>query len=353
MVEPPDPLERCHLHLFESTQQSFRANNFCLVKTNDRFGEAHFAFADTSLSDGSILAPFSIAGFGNDVWVLDQSAKKLTRYDRELRPVFIVGREGQGPGEFVDPWSVDVTAAGEALVVDPPNRRASIFDSSGRFVVGIQLQVIPPNRSAFAASNGSIMVAAAKLDGPLVEVRDRSGTVIDTFGTATPFENPPFNGPSQAATSILNPVVVREDESGRRHVIYSNQPRYARYTADDLLEADVELNSPMIDTVRVRGRSSVDAFQKTNKNPMSVSYTSYFSDFALLPDGRLLIVVDRKPCLILFDPKSGSLTELRENAPADPPLYTTTIAVVGPHRAIGVNRYRGEVLEISFPEALW
>ena len=64
-------------------------------------------------------------------WILDDIACRILKYNREGELVKIIGREGEGPGEFKWPQSIDVDRKGNIYVCDLYNSRISIFDNRG------------------------------------------------------------------------------------------------------------------------------------------------------------------------------------------------------------------------------
>lgn len=65
------------------------------------------------------------------VYVLDRLAKAVRVFDREGRFVRSLGREGEGPGEFSNPFGLAWDRDGNLWVVDVHLRRYSVFDTAG------------------------------------------------------------------------------------------------------------------------------------------------------------------------------------------------------------------------------
>lgn len=89
---------------------------------------------------GSMLAWASAVVEGQDslVYVLDWEFMKIAvfRRDGSLHRI-ILGGEGRGPGEFIRPRSLALTAAGELLVLDEGQGRITRFDRSGNVLATI------------------------------------------------------------------------------------------------------------------------------------------------------------------------------------------------------------------------
>ena len=72
------------------------------------------------------------------VWVLDggaplqPGARRVRQYDAQGRYLRTVGRQGQGPGEFGDPWNLGQLHDGRVLVYEPmPRRRITAYSERG------------------------------------------------------------------------------------------------------------------------------------------------------------------------------------------------------------------------------
>jgi hypothetical protein len=65
------------------------------------------------------------------VYVLDRLAKAVRVFDREGEFVRSLGREGEGPGEFANPFGLAWDRDGDLWVVDVHLGRYSVFDTAG------------------------------------------------------------------------------------------------------------------------------------------------------------------------------------------------------------------------------
>ncbi|MCG8469033.1 MAG: hypothetical protein MJB57_12650 [Gemmatimonadetes bacterium] len=83
----------------------------------------------------------SIVGFEVDnrgrVILLDRAAREV-RVFHETGPVRTVGGEGAGPGEFLNPFGIDLDPRGRLWVADAQTGRYTVFDSAG-----VQVSTVP------------------------------------------------------------------------------------------------------------------------------------------------------------------------------------------------------------------
>lgn len=69
----------------------------------------------------------------DNIYVLDSDANNIKKFDSNGKFMRIIGREGQGPGEFNNPYYL--TYAKDRLVVwDLSNRRLCAFTPEGKFI---------------------------------------------------------------------------------------------------------------------------------------------------------------------------------------------------------------------------
>lgn len=68
------------------------------------------------------------------IFILDGDAMEVRVFDAEGSYLRTLGRAGEGPGEFSQPWGLEVDGAGRIWVVDIGNQRYSIWSPGGRLV---------------------------------------------------------------------------------------------------------------------------------------------------------------------------------------------------------------------------
>jgi len=66
---------------------------------------------------------------------------RVAKYDRNGAWVKSWGEPGQGPGQFKLPHAIAVDAQGQVYVADRANARVQVFDSDGKFLRQIVIDV--------------------------------------------------------------------------------------------------------------------------------------------------------------------------------------------------------------------
>jgi 6-bladed beta-propeller len=77
----------------------------------------------------ALLVDTSLGAHG-EIYALDRRAATVFSFDRRGRLLGTFGRAGRGPGEFADPFSIDVVD-NRVWILDSTNRRASAFSPYG------------------------------------------------------------------------------------------------------------------------------------------------------------------------------------------------------------------------------
>jgi len=174
---------------------------FCLWATPSKtiwsfsyFGEDDFLHmpSDIEIDQGRSL-----------IYIADSGNNRILVFDFEGKFQKIIGREGQGPGEFSRPSGLFIFEDGGLAVADHYNKRIHLFDKSGEFVKLISPKTVDVadliflddkiyTISIYGSSGYSPQLRSEKETQPLVNVLDQEGSVtnsisVDDFPEAQPF----------------------------------------------------------------------------------------------------------------------------------------------------------------------
>ena len=131
------------------------------------------------LSDGSVV-------------VVDRTAAEVRIYDETGRHLRSMGRHGEGPGEFSDPFILWITAGDTLWVGDYRPWRYNLFTAQGEFVRRVSLTPVWPNpsRAGGVLDNGYTLNSRSKRVGRnnftvpdtlIVEVHDPGGELVGSL----------------------------------------------------------------------------------------------------------------------------------------------------------------------------
>lgn len=123
---------------FAKTGISFQVNDYNNANSLEKVGEIKEGFS--SSEDNFFIKITGICtDFEGNLYTIDSSRNKIFKFDSKGIFVKSFGRSGQGPGEFLgNPQSCHLSLSfgndGKIYVVDPCNRRLSIFLTNGKYL---------------------------------------------------------------------------------------------------------------------------------------------------------------------------------------------------------------------------
>ena len=120
-----------HSHLvlaFPSTSVSVNqlSENYSFVKE----------WVTRGTGDGEFLRPHDLEFDNNNthLYAVDRDGNRIQVFDKDGNFLFKFGEKGQGDGQFLVPYGLDVDARGHVWVADRGNHRVQQFDSNGKFI---------------------------------------------------------------------------------------------------------------------------------------------------------------------------------------------------------------------------
>lgn len=150
--------------------------------------------------DYQFAGPFLIAAFGpnGQVSVLDQSLAVVSVLDGVTGAVVRrIGGRGQGPGELGGPVAMAWDSAGQLWVADQRNRRYSVFDSTGQYLMSVPRPGVAANRRVFpivVSSDGAILDHTSRFPEIVFNLVSPSGEVISATSARAPASDPLTGG---------------------------------------------------------------------------------------------------------------------------------------------------------------
>lgn len=187
------------------------------------------------------------------VWIADQLASTIRRYDQLGRFVGSVGRKGEGPGEFLSITGVRALPDGHVAVLDPMNRRVSVFNGSGTLARTIPVPVTGLRGGADALEvgpGGALYVIDFSLERRRPKEESRwlvvapSGEIVDTleaapserFGYAHPVRTVSTPSPTGTLVTGRNVTLRFCDKHAQRERCVSAEHRPIRYHPEERAE---------------------------------------------------------------------------------------------------------------------
>ncbi|MCP4725480.1 MAG: 6-bladed beta-propeller [bacterium] len=170
-----------------------------------------------------------------NLYVLDGGNYRIQKFDKNGIFLSTIGRQGQGPGEFVDPQFIDIDSKGFIYVSDPSNARIEVFDPLGKYTRTITKR---NTNIAFRLNNkGEIVLRNPNLDGgrglkkgnvPLFRILDATGKKISQFGQGIFFTKFPYSTGG-------NRLIFTVDIEGNTYPDFLFQNRIEKYSPEGRL----------------------------------------------------------------------------------------------------------------------
>ncbi len=197
------------------------------------------SFVDQTEGGEAILYRPSYFIFDPDgqAFIPDPGAHAILVFDRDLRLVRRIGREGEGPGELKWPCAVRMTPEGTLAVQDPDNHRVSYFSTAGaflrseRFSQGHSITLTSNDDYIPVPGGGFLRVEwmyyqerrrTRSSDRKLLEVVDREDEVIRGLGRRRTHED-------DRIADILSSVVITVSPAGKAVAAFGHSPEIQVY----------------------------------------------------------------------------------------------------------------------------
>ncbi|MYI06926.1 MAG: hypothetical protein F4059_06340 [Gemmatimonadetes bacterium] len=129
-----------------------------------------------------------------DIVVADGLAAEIRVFDEDGGHLLTIGGRGEGPGEFINLWTIAEWAGDSIAAVDAAGERASVFTSAGTFARSFAIPRLPEASAPNAVGwlEGGTLLIHTRTRSPSRDTRDQSthllyaadrhGEVLNTLG---------------------------------------------------------------------------------------------------------------------------------------------------------------------------
>lgn len=188
-----------------------------------------------------------------NIYISDQKRCHVFKFDSSGNFLKIIGQKGQGPGEFMNPYCINLTI--DFLVVSDTNgRKIQFFDRDGEYLRSIK--VLKPYLEIVADAEGFIYASPLRWnkESLLIDVLDKDGHIIHSFSKAR-FGN-------ETSWNIPNWLKLAMNSKGELFAAYWHFPTVCKYSRKGELLAVYEIEQ---DIMEERKRLNLDAVGKGNQ----------------------------------------------------------------------------------------
>jgi DNA-binding beta-propeller fold protein YncE len=290
------------------------------------------------LSEDPIKTVWSISSFGeNDffhrpsdievdphrslIYVADSGNHRVLVFDFQGKWLKIIGSEGQGPAEFLNPSGLFILEDGGLAVADVDNNRIQIFDRDWELVNSINTKTVrvadmifKDNRiytvSSFGSSGFGVDTRSDKETQPLFKILDNQGSLIQSVSVDDYPESHPF------LRSIKHRVSLALSKEGRLYAPHFAMNVIHVYSLDGKKLSEFDRPLPF----RPGDPKIVKQVRKDGAVFMMATYDFITKDARIGPDGNLY--------LLTFAESSMMRQRPREDKSKFPPPIRMRIDVI-------------------------
>lgn len=267
-------------------------------------------------TESELIAGLSDMTVGNDgrLYLLDARSRRVVRLEPASGDTAMIGRDGEGPGEFRRP--IAVTVANDTVWVhDPGTGRLQAFSTSGEYFAGSRVEGSELGGGASIRPGGHLAAATGGRDSTMVEVFDRDARRVSAFGTpvAPPSEFWDFTAmKSQIAAGgvpdqFRNIALPEWDPDGSLWLVLVGEGTIRRYSAGGDLQWEIALEDQAMDGIR----NAFFARNRDNPNPTAIYPLRFVRDLKANRDGLWLVLNTPEDVedsvVLLIAPDDGSV----------------------------------------------
>jgi sugar lactone lactonase YvrE len=197
----------------------------------------------------------------DNIYILDSGNHRIQKFDANGKYLATFGRQGEGPGEFQYPISLDINPEGYIYISNPQNQRIQILKPNGAEFTTIPMHENPAGKTKLFRSGQMLMAEGQgfisfgtgdeeknKELPKLLKILDSEGKVSKDFGEKRDYKDFLLN-------RMGNQIHFAIDKNDFIYVAFDYQNRIEKYSPEGKLlwKADRTLN---YDTTKPKNKGS-------------------------------------------------------------------------------------------------
>jgi hypothetical protein len=185
-----------------------------------------------------------------NIYVLGCRDHSIAVYDRHHKFIRRIGRIGNGPGEFTEPFDFAIGQGGDLYVADTGNQRVQVLDSNGKFLREFRFRF---PESIAVLSTGEILVVGSH-DEQLIRVFSSEGKYLRTIGTPVD-----LGLKNRELNAYLNRGKVYVDGKDNIYYLFLGllDPVVRKYNAQGKLLLEIRPEGTEMSEIRARARAKL------------------------------------------------------------------------------------------------
>jgi len=228
--------------------------------------------------------------------VLDAGNHRVVHINRQGNVLGIYGREGEGPGEFVNPTQIRTRTSRTTEGQTPP-AHIWVLDNDARRITGLHADAtptsipIPTYVDSFCLRDNQIVASSNPFNGGLFDLYNFDGTVEETgIGPVDTVAVEGYRGPVSLAVKAENRVYIECLNDEYVLAAYENRPLVRKISSDGTIVDEWRLEGGILSAVADR-RDEWIARNLEESGGQAYPTVPIVKSTALLNDGSLLIAL--------------------------------------------------------------
>jgi len=205
-----------------------------------------------------------------NIYVSDSRNHSILKFDSLGKFLKKIGRKGQGPGELSNPRYICCDDRNNLIVYDSNNRRIQIFSPEGEYLKNFK--IFKRFCSMASDDQGLIYASTNSMEGPLIEVLDRGGKLVNSFGERIEFRH---------NTRSHNDVHISINTKGELFIAWQYFPIVRRYSKEGNLLSEYKVEYKLM---RERAKPNYDV----RMTGMGIKFFNIISGIRAKEDGFYL-----------------------------------------------------------------
>jgi len=169
-----------------------------------------------------------------NIYVVDSGNNRIQKYDSEGNYVTTIGKEGQGPGELLQPSSIIIDNENNLQVINLRNFRIEKFTRDGEFLKSYPMKrmfaifrLLGTDKMVAPVINmqGLQTIPGSDTKPSLVSILNYENEVLSSFGSVKEFDNPML-------TMMVNTGSIAVDEENNIFLAYAAENVIEKYNSE-------------------------------------------------------------------------------------------------------------------------
>jgi len=238
------------------------------------------------------------------VFVLDSKDNDIKVFQKNGAFIKKLGRGGSGPGEFQQPWTLEIIQ-GQLYVVDTGNGRVQILDKDGRYLKSYKMPLNYGRGLAFDFMGNIYVNTVGFRSKKIISFHDQRGNLVGEIGEleGQAFEYYDFTSikvqirKGQLPDSFKNELLLAIDREGNLWAVHRALNKVRKYSAKGELLTVLKIEAGEFKKIYQTYRKQNEEVENM---PATYYSLSYVSDLAIDSKGNLYVLLNEPSQMIVY-----------------------------------------------------